>query len=117
MVKLFLLSVIYIALAAAGLVAAGSTSESIKNIDGAMVGLVCLGLGVNLVGFIVNVYKSEAYREYLIVKKNEEIMERNLRQNEARQKIYNKPEAPPSNIKNTKKSSSLVEPISNLQIF
>jgi hypothetical protein len=70
MVKLFLLSLIYIAMTVGGLVAAQSTSETIKNVDGVMVVMVCAGLTANLIGFILNVFKSEAYREYLVSKKN-----------------------------------------------
>ncbi len=93
MLKLFLLSLSYIALSVLGYIAASkSSSVNLKNIDVISIGFVCFALLLNLIGFIVNVYKSEAYRDYQISKKNEEIMERNKRQNETRQKIYNKNE-------------------------
>lgn len=111
--KLLLLSMMYILIGLVGLISASiPESVNLRNMDIAVIILVCLTLAINLVCFIINVYKSEAYKEYQVAKKNEEIMERNRRQNEARLKIYNKSD-PPSKLK----KPSTIEPASQLQIL
>ena len=71
MIKLFVLALIYIFIAILGLVAsAGYNSIDLKSLDGVIVTFVCIGMLWNFICLLVNVYKSEAFREYLIAKKN-----------------------------------------------
>ena len=62
--KLMMLALIYVIIAALGLAAAVSSVNLIM-LDIILVVLVCLALLINLICFIVNVLKSEAYREYV----------------------------------------------------
>jgi hypothetical protein len=63
MIKLFILALLYVLLSLIGLaMSAGYTSVDLKTVDGVAVGIVCLAIAFNLVMFVVNVYKSEAYR-------------------------------------------------------
>jgi hypothetical protein len=75
-IKLFLLAFIYIVIALVGLLAATGYRGGVdfKTIDAMIIIFVLAGLTITLVCFILNVYKSEAYREYQIARKNEEIM-------------------------------------------
>jgi hypothetical protein len=59
--KLLMLALIYVFIAALGL-AAAFTSINMIVLDIILVVLVCLALLINLICFIVNVLKSEAYR-------------------------------------------------------
>ena len=71
MIKLFVLALIYIFIAILGLVAsAGYNSINLKSLDGVIVTFVCVGMLWNFICLLINVYKSEAFREYLIAKKN-----------------------------------------------
>jgi len=75
MIKLFILSLAYILISLIGLaISAGYTSTDLKTVDNVVVSIVLVAIVFNLIMFVVNVYKSEAYREYQINKKNEEIM-------------------------------------------
>lgn len=60
-----MLALIYVAIASLGLAAATLTTINLIVVDIILVVLVCLGLLINFICFIVNVYKSEAYREYI----------------------------------------------------
>ena len=62
--KLMMLALIYVIIAGLGLAAAVSSVNLIM-LDIILVVLVCLALLINLICFIVNVLKSEAYREYV----------------------------------------------------
>lgn len=69
--KLLVLSLMYILISLVGLVSASAEdSVNLRYIDIAIIILVCLTLIINLVSFILNVYKSEAYKEYQVAKKN-----------------------------------------------
>jgi hypothetical protein len=89
--KLLSFSILYILLSILSLVISlNYNSLNLVKFDTAIVTLVILGILLNIVSFVVSAFRSEAYREYKINKKNEEIMQRTRKQNEARQKIYNK---------------------------
>ena len=63
MIKLFILSLTYILLSLIGLaMSAGYSTIDLKTLDVVMVIIVLLAVGFNMVMFVVNVYKSEAYR-------------------------------------------------------
>lgn len=98
MIKLYIFGLLYIAISLTVLVCAVlQQTIDLKAIDAALIALVCLGITANLVTFVINVKLSEAYREYVINKKNEEIIERNKKMNETRQKLYYK--EPPQQTK------------------
>ena len=87
--KLLALSILYVGIAATGLAgAAGSSVVNLISLDIVLVVFVCVGLLINLIGFVWNVLRSQAYSKYLQDKKTEEVLERNKRANETRQKIY-----------------------------
>ena len=112
------MALIYLILSLIGLaMSVGYTSVGLKNVDAAVVSILCVAVAFTLIMFVVNVYKSEAYREYQINKRNEAIMERNKRQNESRQKIYNRPEPTQSKFKNNHNVHNVTsDPPSQIQI-
>jgi hypothetical protein len=57
-----MLALIYVAITSLGLAAATVSSINLIIFDIILVVLVCVGLLINLICFIVNVLKSEAYR-------------------------------------------------------
>ena len=68
-------SVIYIIITLITLIACyRPTVYNILNFDNAIMGLVILCVIVNICMFVLNVYHSKAYRDYLIEKKNQEII-------------------------------------------
>ena len=63
MIKLFVLSLIYILVSLLGMVAAVSYNNvNLRIIDGVLVSFVGAAMIFNFVLFLVNVFKSEAYR-------------------------------------------------------
>ena len=63
MIKLFVLSLIYILISLLGMVAAVSYNNvNLRIIDGVLVSFVGAAMIFNFVLFLVNVFKSEAYR-------------------------------------------------------
>ena len=72
MIKLFILSFTYIVISLLGMICAvGYDSINLRSVDGVIVTIVCVAMLFNFVCFLVNVLKSEAYREYQVAKKNE----------------------------------------------
>ena len=61
-IKVIIFAVLYVMIAALGLAGATMSSINLIVLDIILVVLVCVALSVNLVCFIVNVLKSEAYR-------------------------------------------------------
>jgi hypothetical protein len=92
-VKLIVFSIIYVLLSILALFSSvnAQTADLVK-IDIVIVSLVMAAVIFNIVALVAGVIKSEAYREYLINRKNEEIMQRTKKQNETRMKIYAKNE-------------------------
>lgn len=73
--KLLAFSILYLILSIIGVVLSVSApTDALPSFDVAIVTLVICGMVLNIVSLLVGVYKSEAYREYLINKKNEEII-------------------------------------------
>lgn len=63
MIKLLVLSLIYIFIALLGMISAvGANSVNLRMIDGVIVASVGAAMIFNFVCLLVNVYKSEAYR-------------------------------------------------------
>ena len=70
-VKLFINSIVYLLMAILGLVASIRGSDiDLLTVDKAIAAFAFLALTINIVTFIVNVCKSESYREYQINKRN-----------------------------------------------
>lgn len=74
------------------------TNSTGGEIEAIIIALVVATIIAIIIGFVVNVYYSSAYRQYLIDKKNQEIIEKNkqLSQN----KVYTKGDSKDSTIKN-----------------
>jgi hypothetical protein len=69
-VKLLLLNSIFIAITLLEVIATASTNIDMLTIDYIISGLIILGMIINIIGLAINLFYGQAYKEYLITKRN-----------------------------------------------